>query len=198
MSTRAAKHARVCVRAVPPPGAPAAHPAADGGRGSTLRWTDGDGGSRFPGPCRQGQGRHFAISTHSGAVPKSQRRHRFHGRFCGTALRACLGGLTGASRCQRETLGSRHPHARPPAAQNVAGRRFCPTLGAATPRVAVLLSAAFAQKASLQGHSLMLFGPQNRLRKYMQAVIQNPVTDRLLVGMIFFNVFLLALQTHGS
>jgi hypothetical protein len=62
----------------------------------------------------------------------------------------------------------------------------------------VLLSAAFAQKASLQGHSLMLFGPQNRLRKYMQAVIQNPVTDRLLVGMIFFNVFLLALQTPGS
>jgi hypothetical protein len=197
MSTRAAKHARVCVRAVPPPGAPAAHPAAGREAAPCVGWTDGDGGSRFPGPCRGKAGISPSRRT-QGAVPKSQRRHRFHGRFCGTALRACLGGLTGASRCQRETLGSRHPHARPPAAQNAAGRRFCPTLGAATPRVAVLLSAAFAQKASLQGHSLMLFGPQNRLRKYMQAVIQNPVTDRLLVGMIFFNVFLLALQTPGS
>eukprot|EP01043_Picozoa_sp_COSAG02_P003261 COSAG02_NODE_79_length_40228_cov_18.435762_16_plen_1241_part_00 len=61
-----------------------------------------------------------------------------------------------------------------------------------------LLQAAFAQKQELQGSSLGVFGENNKLRLWCSHLIQNPLTDRLLVVGIFGNVALMAAQTPGE
>eukprot|EP01046_Picozoa_sp_COSAG06_P039015 COSAG06_NODE_4560_length_4145_cov_1.345032_4_plen_336_part_00 len=61
-----------------------------------------------------------------------------------------------------------------------------------------LLSAAFQQKAVLQGTSLGMFGADNKIRLWLQHWIVNPYTDRALVLLIFANVVLMAVQTPGQ
>ena len=48
-----------------------------------------------------------------------------------------------------------------------------------------LLQAAFAQKQELQGASLGIFGQGSSIRLWCSHLIQNPLTDRLLVVAIF-------------
>jgi Ca2+-binding EF-hand superfamily protein len=61
-----------------------------------------------------------------------------------------------------------------------------------------LLQAAFAQKSDLQGRSLGIFGPKAHFRIWCSHLIQNPLTDRVLVVAIFGNVALMAAQTPGQ
>ena len=67
--------------------------------------------------------------------------------------------------------------------------------GAAESYLNDLLAAAFAQKTTLTGRSLGVFGPRNHFRISCQNIVQNPVTDRVLVILIFSNVVLMALQS---
>ena len=58
-----------------------------------------------------------------------------------------------------------------------------------------LLSSAFSQQATLHGKSLFLFSKHSTFRRWCQKVVSNPVTDRVLVLLIFGNIALMALQT---
>ena len=61
-----------------------------------------------------------------------------------------------------------------------------------------LLSAAFTQPNEMEGRSLLIFGTENHLRIRCHAIISNPLTDRLLLALIFSNVGLVAYQTPGE
>jgi len=61
-----------------------------------------------------------------------------------------------------------------------------------------LLSAAFTQPNEMEGRSLLIFGTENHLRARCHVIITNPLTDRLLLALIFFNVGLVAFQTPGE
>ena len=70
--------------------------------------------------------------------------------------------------------------------------------GAAEEYLNELLSAAFSQKSDLMGVSLGIFPSDSPFRLWCQHLIQNPLTDRLLVLIIFGNVGLMAAQTPGE
>eukprot|EP01051_Picozoa_sp_SAG22_P005135 SAG22_NODE_297_length_12786_cov_3.360290_4_plen_2527_part_00 len=61
-----------------------------------------------------------------------------------------------------------------------------------------LLTSAFAKPVEMTGKSLGIFGPSNPLRLHCHKIIYNPVTDRVLLTVIFLNLLVMALQTPGT